>query len=297
MRQRSRKFRNVKRGGRTRRVGTLAGAASLAAVCNAKAVPVSLPVFEVIPWGGFAFYDLDGDDLYDLWLTSLSGDWELHAQSYEIAVTCSHRVVVDFSANLYLQAYEAGEVIPGNYGLGGRSAALEPDGPFYEDVMPPRFAGLTFSPGAVGDNCPGHWAWVQIRVLPGTPGMQDLEVLAIGYEDQQLTPVVAGAGGAVAAEREQAVVSLIPLQNEPNPFYDTTTIRFGLARSSRAVIRIFDVAGSLVRVLDVGMARAGANTVSWDRRDAAGKRVSSGVYLYRLEAPDVVRSSKMVVLD
>ena len=41
---------------------------------------------------------------------------------------------------------------------------------------------------------------------------------------------------------------------------------------------------------------AGPNAVSWDARDASGRRVSSGVYFYELRAATSVRRSKLTVL-
>lgn len=63
-----------------------------------------------------------------------------------------------------------------------------------------------------------------------------------------------------------------------------------------AVPSSFAVAGRLVRTLVDGGQTAGRKFASWDGTDAAGARVSSGIYLYRLETPDGAFTSKMLLL-
>ena len=85
-------------------------------------------------------------------------------------------------------------------------------------------------------------------------------------------------------------------QNAPNPFNPTTTITFDIAHPSPVRLRIYDVAGRLVRVLvdrDLGRAQ---HDVGWDGRDDGGRPVASGVYFYRIIVGDFVETRKMVLL-
>ena len=76
-----------------------------------------------------------------------------------------------------------------------------------------------------------------------------------------------------------------------------TTIRFELARDAQVVLRIYDVAGRLVRGLtDERMVAGYGKQVVWNGLDDAGNRVSSGVYFYRLVAGGVTATRKMVVM-
>jgi hypothetical protein len=97
--------------------------------------------------------------------------------------------------------------------------------------------------------------------------------------------------GARSAPRELA---LHP--NYPNPFNPSTTIRFETASRGRALLRVYDVRGALVRTLLDDTRDAGAGSVTWDGRDDEGRFVSSGVYLYRLTAGGESRTRKMVLL-
>jgi hypothetical protein len=86
-------------------------------------------------------------------------------------------------------------------------------------------------------------------------------------------------------------------QNKPNPFNPMTTITFDLARDSHVSLKIYDVAGRLVRGLVNETMTAGfGKPVVWNGLDNSGARVSSGVYFYLLVAADFTSTKKMVVM-
>jgi hypothetical protein len=72
-------------------------------------------------------------------------------------------------------------------------------------------------------------------------------------------------------------------QNAPNPFRPSTSIGFSTPSAGDVRLRIFDGAGRLVRTLVDEPRAAGRWLETWDGRDAAGRPVAAGVYLYRLE--------------
>ena len=71
---------------------------------------------------------------------------------------------------------------------------------------------------------------------------------------------------------------------------------FELGERSPARIRIYDVTGRLVRSLLDEKLEAGPHTVVWDGRNERGHRLSSGVYLYRLETPGFSAARQLVIL-
>lgn len=85
-------------------------------------------------------------------------------------------------------------------------------------------------------------------------------------------------------------------QNSPNPFNPSTTIRFYLPERSLVDLSVFDPAGRLVAPLVNGIHSAGWNDVEWNGTDGDGRRVSSGVYFYRLRAGKQTITKKMTVL-
>jgi flagellar hook capping protein FlgD len=85
-------------------------------------------------------------------------------------------------------------------------------------------------------------------------------------------------------------------QNYPNPFNPTTQIDFELARQSEVNLTVYDVLGREIRRLAAGPLGAGAHSVAWDGRDAAGVEVATGVYLYRLQTAGSALARTMTLL-
>jgi len=78
-------------------------------------------------------------------------------------------------------------------------------------------------------------------------------------------------------------------QNYPNPFNPTTEIRFALPENSHVTVSIFNVTGQKIRTLVDGQRAAGYHSLSWDSKNGFGKKVVSGIYIYRIHAqPDQV---------
>jgi hypothetical protein len=70
----------------------------------------------------------------------------------------------------------------------------------------------------------------------------------------------------------------------PNPFRDESRIRFVVDREGVPVrVRLFNVAGRVVRVLADRELPRGVHTLVWDGRDRRGSPVGAGVYFVRLE--------------
>jgi hypothetical protein len=86
-------------------------------------------------------------------------------------------------------------------------------------------------------------------------------------------------------------------QNYPNPFNPTTTIHYTVKRRANVSLRIYNVAGQLIRTLvDEAKTAGEVHTATWDGRNGAGQSVSSGVYFYKLVTGDFVQTKKMVLL-
>jgi FG-GAP-like repeat/FG-GAP repeat/FlgD Ig-like domain len=81
----------------------------------------------------------------------------------------------------------------------------------------------------------------------------------------------------------------------PNPCRDEATIWFSLPEAGAARLTVHDVSGRHVATLVDGALGAGAQTASWDTRDAAGRRVAAGVYLLRLERGESRTAAKLIV--
>ena len=90
---------------------------------------------------------------------------------------------------------------------------------------------------------------------------------------------------AVQESRESALPAAFSLQqNYPNPFNSGTVIRFELPEAGKTELAVYNLVGQKVTKLVDGMRDAGSYTVRWAGRDANGRDLASGVYLYRLRA-------------
>lgn len=100
--------------------------------------------------------------------------------------------------------------------------------------------------------------------------------------------------------REPATTSIGPVetptgptlaQNHPNPFNPTTQIRFTLDAGRQTRLAVYDVLGREITVLVDGQMPPGEHSIRFD-----GTRLTSGVYVYRLEADGKVFTKQMTLV-
>lgn len=88
----------------------------------------------------------------------------------------------------------------------------------------------------------------------------------------------------------------ILFQNYPNPFNPETTIEYSLAEGCDATLKIYNMAGKLIKTLVDDRQTAGNYSVIWYGDTDTGGEVASGVYFCQINAGDFVSTKKMVVL-
>jgi hypothetical protein len=86
-------------------------------------------------------------------------------------------------------------------------------------------------------------------------------------------------------------------QNMPNPAAHGTLIRFEVARTSDVSLKVYNAMGQLVRTLEDKRFEPGRYQVRWDGTNADGRKVSSGVYFYKMQAAKFRATKKMLVLE
>jgi 1,4-alpha-glucan branching enzyme len=120
---------------------------------------------------------------------------------------------------------------------------------------------------------------------------------SIAIELPKMAFVVLQKGGVQTDAGETTTPSVNTLEpNYPNPFNPVTTIRFSLAESGQASLRIYDVSGRLVRSLVDDTVDGGMHEVLWDGTNNRGDRTASGVYFYRLLTDRFTKTRRMVLL-
>lgn len=103
--------------------------------------------------------------------------------------------------------------------------------------------------------------------------------------------------GAPLIDIEQDLVSGKPEvfaleQNYPNPFNPSTRIQFALPQTSNVTLEVYDMLGRKVATLINGEQMSAAfHTVNFD-----ASALSSGMYIYRIEAGNFVSTKKMMLI-
>lgn len=85
-------------------------------------------------------------------------------------------------------------------------------------------------------------------------------------------------------------------QNFPNPFNPETNFNYHLPNPVNVSLKIYNILGQEIRTLVNQFQQAGTYAVRWDGKDNYGKAVSSGVYLYSINAGLINVTKKMMVV-
>ncbi len=109
---------------------------------------------------------------------------------------------------------------------------------------------------------------------------------AVGDDDQLATRMDHG----------QLPLSSMLAQNAPNPVRYKTMIAFQMEKPGQATLKIYNLNGQLVKTLAEGHHASGYHQVMWDARDEAGRKVSDGVYIYKLSTAAGEFARKMVLV-
>ena len=77
----------------------------------------------------------------------------------------------------------------------------------------------------------------------------------------------------------------------PNPFNETTLINYGLSHDTNMSLKVFDLKGCEISILNNGFKAAGNYSAVWRARGCP-----SGVYIIQLQNDDIVQSRKVTLL-
>lgn len=80
-------------------------------------------------------------------------------------------------------------------------------------------------------------------------------------------------------------------QNYPNPFNPTTNITFDIPQKSMVTLKVYNILGQLVATLVHGFRQQGHYTVRFN-----GEELSSGVYIYRIQAGSFTQAKELTLL-
>ena len=82
-------------------------------------------------------------------------------------------------------------------------------------------------------------------------------------------------------------------QNYPNPFNPSTVITYQLPSESKVILKVYDILGRKVATMVNENQQAGIHKVTFS---SEGKRLASGVYIYKIRAGSFTETKKMLLL-
>jgi len=139
----------------------------------------------------------------------------------------------------------------------------------------------------------GTLATLKFRIIGSDPQSALIEIAQGLLIDGKLNPS--------AAQNLGQRFALLPTEyaldhNFPNPFNPETTIRYAVPDAGKVTLVIYSVLGQeIARLVDTDLT-PGFYTVRWNGKDATGRGVASGIYLYRMQAGDFSNTHKMLLL-
>ncbi|MCA9751792.1 MAG: SBBP repeat-containing protein [Gemmatimonadetes bacterium] len=224
----------------------------------------------------------------DLFVTKLAADGSSLVWSSYLGGTRVEEgrgIAVDASGRAYVTGYTNSPDFPLNHSS------------FAAEILVSRFAvdgsdlDLTFTVDSGSANR-GNGIAVDSAgdvYFTGTVGVPASVYLSKLGMSPQTTDVAIGAGATELALGRPS----------PNPFEPSTRIEYVVPGETSVPVRlrVYDVAGQLVRELVNGVNAPGRHAATWDGVDGRGVAVASGVYFVRLEASGQARTGKVVKLD
>jgi endonuclease/exonuclease/phosphatase family metal-dependent hydrolase len=106
-----------------------------------------------------------------------------------------------------------------------------------------------------------------------------------------VTDFILNSEATSLTERTSLDVSYALMACYPNPFNPTTTIAYNLSKAGYVSLRVFDLLGREVAVLNKGFVPAGSYCAGFD-----GRGLGSGIYFARLDAGKSSQTTKLMLL-
>jgi hypothetical protein len=143
--------------------------------------------------------------------------------------------------------------------------------------------------GAGNSSTPQRYIWQDQQVENGQVYWYLLESLDFQGETRRYGPV------------STMLLDALPLtcqlfQNYPNPFNPETWISYQLPQAGPVTIKIYNISGQLVDTLVDGEHAPGTYRVHWDGRNFHGIPAASGIYFCQMKTPQLVQTTKMILL-
>ena len=186
-----------------------------------------------------------------------------------------HRVkaMYDYVAPISAFTYDNLKNVPkaiNSHGTYQQAVALSPTAIVDENVLPPGQSGFINLAGQRSPHFDDQWnLHVNWR-----------------FKDMEFNQSLVGV-----QSRTPNPITFTVDQNYPNPFNPVTTISYQLPYAAPVRLAVYNVNGQLVKILVEGDQLPGLHKIQWN-----ANAVSSGVYIYRLQAGEFIAEKKCIVV-
>lgn len=141
--------------------------------------------------------------------------------------------------------------------------------------------------------------WVRLGVFPflsGGGGSVGLSTTGTtGYVIADAARFSLCDSGAMLSSRPGGVVPAA-LRVAPNPFNPELQIILSLAEKTCAVVNVYSADGHFVKRLAAGELARGTHSIVWDGRDAAAKKIGTGLYIVSMESTGWRKTVKVLLI-
>lgn len=174
----------------------------------------------------------------------------------------------------------------------------------YDGNYAPEFEGMLPVNVTLGDkleilsNEPGnyhaklHFAFMDDEVYgsssPSSGGNLRYAAIDLEFQEEWVAPV---------SINEETIPPIdVQLYNYPNPFNPTTTISFSITEEGIVELNVYNIKGQKIKSLLNNHISAGEHSIVWNGKDTSGKKVGSGIYLYKLNVNGKIEAVKKCLL-
>lgn len=93
-----------------------------------------------------------------------------------------------------------------------------------------------------------------------------------------------------------ALRPFILMQNYPNPFNPNTTIQYQLPKAGKVELKIYNIAGQVVKTLVNESQKEGTYKINWNGKNNQNQQVANGAYIYQLKYDTKMLAKKMIFI-
>ena len=129
--------------------------------------------------------------------------------------------------------------------------------------------------------------WYDVRAYYSTDGTYS----DADYQAAFGAPSASTLENNLVATLSNEIPAEYSISNYPNPFNPTTTINYQLPQDGFVTIKVYDMLGKEIATLVDGSRTAGYHNVNFD-----ASRLTSGIYIYTINANNYVQSKKMILM-